>query len=152
MDLLADGPFDPEELRSLREAIPPLVRFGTGDLSAFIAEPSPCGRTNLRIKGWLGRADQRTKVKGMFVDPKQVAGVVARHAEIGKARLVVSRDGEMDAMTLHVEPAGAARPDPRAIAATLRELTKLGGAVVLAEPGSLPKDGKVIADERDYSR
>ena len=130
----------------------PLVRLGTGDLSAFIAESSPCGRTNLRIKGWLGRADQRTKVKGMFVDPKQIAAVLARHADVGKARLVVARDGEMDVMTLHVEPAAASRPDTDAVAATLRELTKLGGAVVLAEPGSLPKDGKVIADERDYSR
>ena len=130
----------------------PLVRLGTGDLSAFIAEPSPCGRTNLRIKGWLGRADQRTKVKGMFIDPRQIAAVLARHADVGKARLVVGRDGEMDVMTLHVEPAAASRPDTDAVASTLRELTKLGGAVVLAEPGSLPKDGKVIADERDYSR
>ncbi len=85
----------------------PLVRLGTGDLSAILPGASPCGRSNIRIVGWRGRADQRTKIKGMFVDPKQVAAIVARHADIARARLVVSRDGESDVMALHVEPSGS---------------------------------------------
>ena len=129
----------------------PMVRLGTGDLSAVLPGASPCGRTNMRIRGWLGRADQRTKVKGMFVDPKQVAEVVRRDPAIGRARLVVTREGERDAMTLHVEPADGAALDARGIEAVLREVTKLGGAVKLVPAGSLPNDGKVIADERDYS-
>jgi phenylacetate-CoA ligase len=128
------------------------VRLGTGDLSAIMPGPSPCGRTGIRIKGWMGRADQRTKVKGMFVDPKQVADVLARHEEIGRARLVITREQERDAMTLHVEPANAALPDVAAVAHSLREITKLGGEVVVADKGSLPNDGKVISDERDYDR
>lgn len=128
----------------------PMVRLGTGDLSAVISEPSPCGRTNTRIRGWLGRADQRTKIKGMFVDPKQVAAILSRHPEIAKGRLVVTRDGERDAMALHVEAASGRQADAAAIEATLREVTKLGGAVRIAPAGSLPNDGKVIADERDY--
>ncbi len=129
----------------------PLVRLGTGDLSAIMPGQSPCGRTGQRLKGWMGRADQRTKVKGMFVDPKQIAEVVARHREVARARLVVIRDGARDAMTLHVEATPGASPDASAIETSLREITKLGGAVHLAEPGSLPNDGKVIADERDYA-
>jgi phenylacetate-CoA ligase len=129
----------------------PLVRLGTGDLSAILPGPSPCGRTNVRIKGWMGRADQRTKVKGMFVDPRQVAEIVHRHPEIAKARLVVGRSGDGDAMTLHVEVSGDGSPDAAALAASLREITKLSGQVVIATAGSLPNDGKVIADERDYS-
>jgi phenylacetate-CoA ligase len=129
----------------------PLVRLGTGDMSAILPGLSPCGRTNARIKGWMGRADQRTKVKGMFVDPAQIAAVVRRHPEIAKARLVVARDGDRDAMVLHVEAAGGAAPDLPAVEASLREITKLGGAVRLAAPGSLANDGKVISDERDYS-
>ncbi len=129
----------------------PLVRLGTGDLSAVMPGVSPCGRTNTRIKGWMGRADQRTKVKGMFVDPKQVAEVTRRHPEIARARLVVSRQGDRDVMVLNVEPAQGADPDAAAIEATLRDVCKLGGSVVVATPGSLPNDGKVIADERDYS-
>ena len=112
---------------------------------------SVCGRTNTRIAGWLGRADQRTKVKGMFVDPRQVAEIVRRHPEVAKARLVVSRQGETDAMALQVEPSGDGEPDAVAIAATLRDVTKLGGDVLVRAAGSLPNDGKVIADERDYS-
>ncbi|ODT06395.1 MAG: AMP-dependent synthetase [Mesorhizobium sp. SCN 65-20] len=130
----------------------PLVRFGTGDLSAVLPGTSPCGRTNLRIKGWMGRADQRTKVKGMFVDPKQIAELVSRHDEIGKARLVVSRDGDRDAMALQVEPAGDEAPAPDRVEATLREITKLGGKVQVLPKGALPNDGKVISDERDYSK
>jgi phenylacetate-CoA ligase len=127
-----------------------IVRLGTGDLSAILPGASPCGRTGRRIRGWMGRADQRTKVKGMFVDPRQIAEVVRRHPEIARARLVVTRDGESDAMALKVETANGAAPDPAALGASLRDVTKLGGAVEILPPGSLPNDGKVIADERDY--
>jgi phenylacetate-CoA ligase len=130
----------------------PMVRLGTGDLSAVLPGTSPCGRTNTRIRGWMGRADQRTKVKGMFVDPKQIAELLRRHREIGKARLVVSRDSDRDAMRLDVEPAGSVTLDLAAIEAALREATGLSGTVAAVAPGSLPNDGKVIADERDYSR
>ncbi|MEM6666558.1 MAG: phenylacetate--CoA ligase family protein [Pseudomonadota bacterium] len=127
----------------------PLIRFGTGDLSAFVDGHSPCGRTNRRIKGWMGRADQRTKVKGLFVDPKQVAAIVEAHPDVLKARLVVSRDGDADAMRLMVEaPEADGLSD--AIAATLQTKTGLGGTVELVAQGTLPNDGKVIADERDY--
>jgi phenylacetate-coenzyme A ligase PaaK-like adenylate-forming protein len=127
----------------------PLIRFATGDLSAVLAGISPCGRTNMRIKGWLGRADQTTKVKGMFVHPEQVAEIARRRKEVGRLRLVVTRDGEQDVMTLCAEG-----PDDEALKAglseTLREITSLRGAVKLVAPGSLPNDGKVIADERKY--
>lgn len=149
-DPVADGEVGEVVVTSFNPAYP-MVRLGTGDLSAVLRGASPCGRTNMRIRGWLGRADQRTKVKGMFVDPKQVAEVVRRDPAIGRARLVVTREGERDAMTLHVEPADGAAPDMRGIEAVLREVTKLGGAVKLVPAGSLPNDGKVIADERDYS-
>lgn len=127
----------------------PLVRFGTGDLSALLPGVSPCGRTNMRIKGWLGRADQTTKVKGMFVHPEQVAAVVGRHPEVARARLVVTNPDSSDAMTLHCEGTGDAVL-VAAIAASLRELTKLRGDVLLVPVGSLPNDGKVISDERKY--
>lgn len=149
-DPVPEGEVGEVVVTSLNPAYP-MVRLGTGDLSAILPGLSPCGRTAPRIKGWMGRADQRTKVKGMFVDPKQVAEIVARHAGIARARLVVSRDGARDAMALHVEPAEGAALDEAAIAASLREITKLGGAVHLAAPGSLANDGKVIADERDYA-
>jgi phenylacetate-CoA ligase len=126
----------------------PWIRLALGDLSAILVGPSPCGRTNTRIKGWMGRADQTTKVKGMFVRPEQVAAVIKRHPEIKRARLVVTRDGEQDAMVLKAE---VAKPDAalaEKIAATLREITKLGGKVELVALGALPNDGKVIADER----
>ncbi|MBX7201399.1 MAG: AMP-binding protein, partial [Rhodospirillaceae bacterium] len=122
----------------------PLVRLGTGDLSRVIPGISPCGRTNMRIAGWLGRADQRTKVKGMFVDPAQVAEVLRRHRDIARARLVVARDGERDVMTLRAEPTAGAVLDAPAIAATLKEVTLLAGAADAVAPGSLPNDGKVI--------
>lgn len=128
----------------------PLLRFGTGDLSRVMSGISACGRTNLRLAGWMGRADQRTKVKGMFVDPRQIAELMKRHPEIARARLVVGRDGERDVMTLHVEAASGISTD--AVGVTLRDVTKLGGDVILAGPGTLPNDGKVIADERDYAR
>jgi len=130
----------------------PMIRLGTGDLSAVLTGASPCGRTNTRIKGWMGRANQRTKVKGMFVDPRQIAEVLRRHKEIAKARLVVSRDGDRDGMRLDVEPAGPSAVDLKAIAAALRDITGLSGAVAAVALGSLPNDGKVISDERDYSR
>ena len=124
----------------------PLLRFATGDLSAVLAGRSPCGRTNARIKGWMGRADQSTKVRGMFVHPHQVAEVLRRHG-IARARLVVSRDGDDDRMTLHVE--GAEAPGlAAALAGTLRELLKVRGEVAFARPGSLANDGKVIDDTR----
>ena len=128
----------------------PLIRFGTGDMTAILEGTSPCGRTGTRIKGWMGRADQRTKVKGMFVDPKHVAALVKRHDNVDKARLVVARDGDQDIMTLYVEAAGGTPADVEALAATLADITKLKGRVELAAAGSLPNDGKVISDERDY--
>ena len=127
----------------------PLIRFGTGDLSAVLDEPSPCGRTNLRIKGWMGRADQRTKVKGMFVDPKQVQAIVDAFPGIARARLVVSRDGDRDAMALQVQPDAGASLKAEAISEQMTALTKLKGAVEIVD--ELANDGKVIDDQRDYS-
>ena len=128
----------------------PLIRFGTGDLSAVLPGASPCGRTNMRIKGWLGRADQTTKVKGMFVHPGQVVAVLKRHPELGRGRLVVDNPDHADRMTLHCEldrpPAGLAE----AVAASIRELTKLRGEVVFCAPGSLANDGRIIDDIRKY--
>ncbi|MBS0344854.1 MAG: AMP-binding protein [Proteobacteria bacterium] len=128
----------------------PLIRFGTGDLSALLPGISPCGRTNARIKGWLGRADQTTKVKGMFVHPGQVAAVLKRHPELGRGRLVVDNPAQTDRMTLHCEVAGTPDGLAEAIAASLRELTKLRGEVHFCTPGSLPNDGKLIEDLRSY--
>ena len=128
----------------------PMIRFATGDLSAVLPGVSPCGRTNMRIRGWLGRADQTTKVKGMFVHPEQIAEVAKRHKELGRVRLVVSRDGEQDTMMLKAETAAASEALASAVAASLQTLTKLKGAVVLSAPGTLPNDGKIIADERTY--
>jgi phenylacetate-CoA ligase len=126
----------------------PLVRFGTGDLSAFLPGTSPCGRTNARIKGWMGRADQTTKVKGLFVHPSQVAAVVRRHPEIVKARLVVDNPDGNDRMTLHVEVPGNQSSHVESIVASIREITKLRGDVAFRAPGELPNDGKVIDDIR----
>ncbi|TCO80830.1 phenylacetate-CoA ligase [Plasticicumulans lactativorans] len=128
----------------------PLIRFGTGDLSAELPGTSPCGRTNRRLRGWLGRADQTTKVRGMFVHPGQVAAVLKRHPEAGRGRLVVDRDGLDDVMMLRVEAAGAPAGLAEALAASLRELTKLRGEVRLVAPDSLPRDGKVIDDRRQH--
>jgi phenylacetate-CoA ligase len=129
----------------------PLIRFGTGDLSMFIPGLSPCGRTNRRIKGWMGRADQTIKVKGMFVHPSQVDQVIKRHREIGRARLSASHDEQKnDRMTLACEVRDANEELARAIAKSLREVTKLRGEVKLVAPGSLPNDGKVIEDLRKY--
>jgi len=125
----------------------PLIRFATGDLSAVLPGESPCGRTNKRIKGWMGRADQTAKVKGMFVRPEQVATFVARNAEVSKARVVVTRTGEQDTMTVKVEtPSKEAAP----YAETALNVFKLKAVVELVAPGSLPKDGLVIEDQRTY--
>jgi len=129
----------------------PLIRFGTGDLSAVLSGTSPCGRTNVRIKGWMGRADQSTKVRAMFVTPGQVAEVLKRHPEVLRARLVVDGEAGNDRMTLLCE----ARERPEALAAalvaSLREVTKLRAEVELVAPGTLPNDGKVIEDKRKYT-
>jgi phenylacetate-CoA ligase len=126
----------------------PWIRLALGDLTAALPGPSPCGRTNLRIRGWMGRADQTTKVKGMFVRPEQIAEIGRRHPELGRLRLVVSRAGETDVMTLRAESASADQALQDALAASLRTVTKLGGGIELVSPGALPNDGKVIADER----
>ena len=108
-----------------------------------------CGRTNVRIKGWMGRADQTTKVKGMFVRPEQIAEIGRRHPELGRLRLVVTREGETDVMTLKAESASASAALQGELATALRAVTKLGGSVELVGAGSLPNDGKVISDERN---
>ncbi len=129
----------------------PLIRFGTGDMSAVLPGVSPCGRTNGRIKGWMGRADQTTKVRGMFVHPSQVAEIVKRHPEIGKARLVVTGRVGSDEMTLHVEVAGGGGDTlTDSIRQSIQSVTKLRGDVAFAEPGGLANDGKVIDDARSY--
>jgi phenylacetate-CoA ligase len=128
----------------------PLIRFATGDLSAVLAGRSPCGRTNVRIKGWMGRADQTTKVKGMFVHPSQVAEVVKRHAEVKRARLIVDTADGQDRMTLHCEVDGTPAGLAKKIVAAIRDVTKLRGEVVLRVPGELPNDGRVIEDARKY--
>lgn len=125
----------------------PLIRFATGDLSAVMAGQSPCGRTNMRIKGWMGRADQTTKIKGMFVRPEQVADFVARHEEVARARIVATRDGEMDAMTVMVETESG---DPAQYEKSVMDILKLRGRIQLVPKGSLPNDGKVIEDQRQY--
>ena len=129
----------------------PLIRFGTGDLSAVLPEFCPTGRTNARIKGWMGRADQTTKVRGMFVHPSQVADVLKRHPEVSKARLVLSGKVAAETMTLHAETLQSSPALTEALVHSLRELTKLRGEVQLCAVGSLANDGKVIEDLRDYS-
>jgi len=128
----------------------PLIRFGTGDLSALLPGVSPCGRTNARIKGWMGRADQTTKVKGMFVHPAQIAAIARRHPEIAKARLVVDNPDGNDRMTLLIEVRGGAAAEVETVVATIRDVTKLRGEVACRAPGELPNDGKVIDDVRRY--
>ncbi len=128
----------------------PMIRMGTGDLSAVLAGASPCGRTNVRIKGWMGRADQTTKVRGMFVHPGQVAEIAKRHPEIARARLVVSGEMASDAMTLRCEVDGKPEGLAARVVETIREVTKLRGDVELVARGTLPNDGKVIEDARKY--
>jgi phenylacetate-CoA ligase len=128
----------------------PLIRFATGDLSALLPGASPCGRTNHRIRGWLGRADQTTKVRGMFVHPEQVADIVRRHGSILRARLIVERPAGADEMTLLIET-GEPGDDPARIAETVQAVTKLRGAVSRVPAGSLPEDGKLIEDRRNLN-
>ena len=128
----------------------PLVRFATGDLSAVMPGASPCGRTNTRIRGWMGRADQTTKVRGMFVHPSQIAEVVRRHGEIVRARLVVTSAGNQDVMTLRCESEADDPSLADAVAATVREVCKLRGEIEIVAAGSLANDGKVIEDARTY--
>jgi len=128
----------------------PLVRFGTGDLSAVLPGACPTGRTNTRIKGWMGRADQTTKIRGMFVHPKQVDEVVKRFPGLQRARLVVSGEMANDVMTLKVESAQADEALAARIGEAIRDVTKLRGTVELLAPGALPNDGKVIDDIRSY--
>ena len=157
LEIVRPGTGDPVEPGEVGEVVItsfnrdyPLIRFATGDLSAVLPGTSPCGRTNVRIKGWMGRADQSTKVRAMFVTPGLVSEIVRRHREVTKARLVVSGEGGNDEMLLvcevKEEPSGLAE----AIVATIRDVTKLRGAVKLVAPGSLPNDGKVIEDLRKY--
>ncbi len=126
----------------------PMIRLATGDLSAVLPGRSPCGRTNLRIKGWMGRADQTTKIKGMFVHPEQVSEIGKRHPELKRLRLTVIREGEQDAMMLKAESDLSDQALADAVAVTLQAMTKLRGKVELVPQGSLPNDGKIIADER----
>ena len=158
VEIVRPGTGDPVEDGEIGEVVVttfnpdyPLIRFATGDLSAVMPGISPCGRTNARIKGWLGRADQTTKVRGMFVTPSQVAAVVKRHSQIMNGRLVVDRDAMNDIMTFHCEVEGEGSQDlANAIADSIREVCKLRGEIVFASPGSLANDGKVIDDIRKY--
>jgi phenylacetate-CoA ligase len=149
-DPVADGEVGEVVVTTLNPDYP-LIRFGTGDLSAVLAGPCPTGRTNTRIKGWMGRADQTTKIRGMFVHPGQVAEVIKRFPEVARARLVVTGEMANDVMTLKVETA-CGGPDALVtkIGEAIRDVTKLRAQVELVLPGSLPNDGKVIEDARSY--
>jgi len=126
-----------------------MIRLATGDLSAVLPGKSPCGRSNVRIKGWMGRADQTTKIKGMFVHPSQAADVMKAHGELGRIRLVVGRANEQDALVVMAECANPqAEGLAEAVARTVQQVCKVRGTVQLVAPGSLPNDGLVIADER----
>jgi phenylacetate-CoA ligase len=149
-DPVAPGEVGEVVVTTLANTDYPLIRFGTGDLSAILPGASPCGRTNARIKGWLGRADQTTKVKGLFVHPSQVAAIVRRHPGLGRARLVVDNPDGNDRMTLHVEVVAGAAPRVEAIVESIRDVTKLRGEVAVRAPGELPNDGKIIDDTRKY--
>jgi phenylacetate-CoA ligase len=149
-DPVAEGEVGEVVVTTLCNTDYPLIRFGTGDLSACLPGVSPCGRTNMRIKGWMGRADQTTKVKGMFVHPSQIAAIARRHPEIVRARLVVDNPDGNDRMTLRVEVPGNRSSDAEAIVTSIREITKLRGEVAFHAPGELPNDGKVIDDTRKF--
>ncbi|MDV7339647.1 AMP-binding protein [Terasakiella sp. A23] len=149
-DPVAEGEVGEVVVTNLTSKAYPLIRFGTGDLSAVLPGVSPCGRTNMRIKGWMGRADQRTKVKGMFVDPKQVDDVVKHFDEVIRGRMIVSSDDNRDAMTLQVEVDGGDDTLAKAIGEHVQAVCKLRGAVEFVTPGSLANDGKVIDDIRTY--
>jgi phenylacetate-CoA ligase len=149
-DPVPEGEVGEVVVTSLNPAYP-LIRFGTGDLSAVLSGNCPTGRTNTRIKGWMGRADQTTKIRGMFVHPGQVAEVIKRFPEIAKARLVVSGEMANDQMVLKVETAQASGDIQEKIATAMRDITKLRSEVELLQVGSLPNDGKVIEDARSYA-
>jgi phenylacetate-CoA ligase len=148
-DPVADGEIGELVVTTLNPDYP-LVRFGTGDLSAILPGECPTGRTNRRITGWMGRADQTTKVRGMFVHPAQVADILRRFPELVRARLVVSGEMANDSMTLQVEAAGASDGLEQRLSDAIRDVTKLRGDVLLVAPGSLPNDGKIIEDARSY--
>ena len=155
VEIVLPGTNDPVRVGDVGEVVVttldphhPWIRLALGDLSATLVGISPCGRTNMRIRGWMGRSDQTTKVKGMFVRPEQIAEIGKRHPELGRLRLVVTRSGEVDVMTLKVESDSPAEGLRAAVTATLRAVTKLGGGVEVVAPGTLPNDGKVIADQR----
>jgi len=157
VEIVRPGTGDPVTLGEVGEVVVttltagyPLIRFGTGDLSALLPGRCPTGRTNTRIKGWLGRADQTTKIRGMFVHPAQVADIARRFPEVLKARLVVSGEMANDVMTLKVEAVSAPQDLHARIGEAIRDVTKLRGDVQLLRPGSLPNDGKVIEDARSY--
>jgi phenylacetate-CoA ligase len=128
----------------------PLLRFATGDLSAFLPGHCPTGRTNARIKGWLGRADQATKVRGMFVHPTHLSEVVRRHPDVLRVRLVVDGKVAQERMTLHAETSSMGNGLAEELIATVRDLTRLRAEVHLVAPGELPNDGKVIDDRRSF--
>jgi phenylacetate-CoA ligase len=148
-DPVADGEVGEVVVTNFDETYP-LIRFATGDLSAIMPGASPCGRTGMRLKGWMGRADQTTKVKGMFVHPADVAEIGKRHSELGRLRLIVRRAGDHDEMVLRAESTAAYAGLVERVAETLSAVTRLKGTVELVAPGSLPNDGKIIADEREY--
>ncbi|MBN9537165.1 MAG: AMP-dependent synthetase [Alphaproteobacteria bacterium 65-37] len=149
-DPVADGEVGEVVVTTFSKAYP-LVRFGTGDLSAVLPGISPCGRTNMRIKGWMGRADQRTKVKGMFVDPEQIALIARRHSELGRLRLVVDWVDQQDVMILKAELAGGSTDLAKSVEDNVQSVCKVRGRVEFVPLGSLPNDGKVIDDVRKYS-
>ena len=154
VEIVRPGTGDPVEEGEVGEVVVttlnpdyPLIRFGTGDMSAVMAGQSPCGRTNMRIKGWMGRADQTTKIKGMFVRPEQVADLVARFDEVARVRVVATREGEMDAMVVKFE---SPSDNPEGYGAAVQDVLKLRGTIEIVPVGSLPNDGIVIEDARDY--
>ena len=154
VEIVTPGTGDPVEPGQVGEVVVttlnpdyPLIRFATGDLSAILPGQSPCGRTNTRIKGWMGRADQTTKIKGMFVRPEQVAEFVRRYDDVARARVIATRENEMDIMTVQIETANT---DANTYDGALRDILKLKARIELHAPNSLPNDGKVIDDQRTY--
>lgn len=145
-DPVADGEVGEVVVTTLNPDYP-LIRFATGDLSAVLPGPSPCGRTNMRIKGWMGRADQTTKIKGMFVRPEQVADLVAQHDAVKRARITAMREGSADVMLVEIEAEGGV---PAGFEESVADVLKLRGRVSLVDTGTLPRDGKVIVDLRSY--
>ena len=148
-DLVAEGEVG-EVLVTTFDPHYPLIRFATGDLSTFMTGQSPCGRTNRRVLGWMGRADQTAKVRGMFVHPSQVADVVARHSEILRARLVIDNQNNADTMVLRCEVGAVGEGFADTLSRTIREICKLRGEIEWLPEGALPNDGKVIDDQRTY--